>query len=164
MNTPLDVLSTPLKALQTLLPGTSRREQGLEERLDALDLEVQRLEHEAHWRAVDDDRRITELTRALEEERARRRHPSPATRRADMIVALVMLVLSAGMLIPVMLTLFGVIDPAHAVIRWVTLGLIAFAFAFAVAFAILRERFPRTFAMTIVFVCAVMMQLCACLL
>lgn len=85
-----------------------------------------------------------------------------------MIVALVMLVLSAGMLIPVMLTLFGVIDPAHAVIRWVTLGLIAFAFAFAfafaVAFAIMRERFPRTFAMTIVFVCAVMMQLCACLL
>lgn len=164
MNTPLDVLSTPLKALQTLLPGTSRREQGLEERLDALDLEVQRLEHEAHWRAVDDDRRITELTRALEEERARRPHPSPATRRADMIVALVMLVLSAGMLIPVMLTLFGVIDPAHAVIRWVTLGLIAFVFAFAVAFAIMRERFPRTFAMTIVFVCAVMMQLCACLL
>ncbi len=164
MNTPLDVLSNPLKTLQALLPGTPRREVGLEERVDALALEVSRLEQEAHWRAVDDDRRITELTRALEEERAHRPHPTPAAKRADMIVALVMLVLSAGMLIPVMLTLFGVIDPAHAVIRWVTLGLIALAFAFAVAFAILRERFPRTFAMTLVFVCAVMMQLCACLL
>ena len=68
------------------------------------------------------------------------------------------------MLIPVMLTLFGVIDPTHAVIRWVTLGLIALAFGVAIAFAILRERFPKTFAMTIVFICAVMMQLCACLL
>lgn len=164
MNTPLDVWTNPLKALQTLLPGTSRRDEELAERVDALDLEVRRLEQEVHWRAVDDDRRITELTHALEEERARCPHPTPAAKRADMIVALVMLVLSAGMLIPVMLTLFGVINPAHAVIRWVTLGLIALAFAFAVAFAILRERFPRTFAMTIVFVCAVMMQLCACLL
>lgn len=164
MNTPLDVLSNPLKTLQTLLPGPPRREAGIQERLDALDLEVRRLEHEAHWRAVDDDRRITELTRALEEERARRPHPQPASKRADMIVALVMLVLSAGMLIPVMLTLFGVIDPAHAAIRWVAFGLVALAFAFALSFAILRERFPRTFAMTVVFACAVMMQLCACLL
>ncbi|MEE0653744.1 hypothetical protein [uncultured Bifidobacterium sp.] len=164
MNTPLDMLANPLKTLQSLIPASSRREDELNERIDAIGIELERVEQESHWRAIDDERRINELTKRLDDELARHPRRSPALMRADTVTALVMLVLSAGMLIPVMLTLFGVIDPTHAVIRWVTLGLIALAFGVAIAFAILRERFPKTFAMTIVFICAVMMQLCACLL
>ena len=58
MNNPLDVWPNAWKSLQQMIPGNSRHDEELHERISALEQQVTRLEQESQWRGIELDRRI----------------------------------------------------------------------------------------------------------
>ena len=66
MNNPLDVWPNAWKSLQQMIPGNSRHDEELHERISALEQQVTRLEQESQWRGIELDRRINELNTTIE--------------------------------------------------------------------------------------------------
>ena len=70
-------------------------------------------------------------------------------------------VVALGVLVPVFLTLFGVINPLGQPIKWVSFGLAAFAMVACVATLILRDRLPRAMNAIVLLVASVVLLICA---
>lgn len=160
MNNPLDVWPNAWKSLQQMIPGNSRHDEELHERISALEQQVTRLEQESQWRGIELDRRINELNTTVEHNAERDRHIHEWT-LADKITALVLFVIAVGVLVPVFLTLFGVINPLGQPIKWVSFGLAAFAMVACVATLILRDRLPRAMNAIVLLVASVVLLICA---
>ncbi|RYQ16922.1 hypothetical protein PG2083B_1310 [Bifidobacterium pseudolongum subsp. globosum] len=96
MNNPLDVWPNAWKSLQQMIPGNSRHDEELHERIGALEQQVTRLEQESQWRGI-------ELNTTIERNAERDRHVREWT-LADKITALVLFVIAVGVLVPVFLT------------------------------------------------------------
>ena len=160
MNNPLDVWPNAWKSLQQMIPGNSHHDEELQERISALEQQVTRLEQESQWRGIELDRRINELGATVERNAEHNRHIREWT-LADKITALVLFVVALGVLVPVFLTLFGVINPLGQPIKWVSFGLAAFAMVACAATLILRDRLPRAMNAIVLLVASVVLLICA---
>lgn len=160
MNNPIDVWPNAWKSLQQMIPGNSHHDEELQERISALEQQVTRLEQESQWRGIELDRRINELGATVERNAEHNRHVREWT-LADKITALVLFVVALGVLVPVFLTLFGVINPLGQPIKWVSFGLAAFAMVACVATLILRDRLPRAMNAIVLLVASVVLLICA---
>ena len=143
-----------------MIPGNSHHDEELQERISALEQQVTRLEQESQWRGIELDRRINELGATVERNAEHNRHVREWT-LADKITALVLFVVALGVLVPVFLTLFGVINPLGQPIKWVSFGLAAFAMVACVAMLILRDRLPRAMNAIVLLVASVVLLICA---
>lgn len=143
-----------------MIPGNSHHDEELQERISALEQQVTRLEQESQWRGIELDRRINELGATVERNAEHNRHVREWT-LADKITALVLFVVALGVLVPVLLTLFGVINPLGQPIKWVSFGLAAFAMVACVATLILRDRLPRAMNAIVLLVASVVLLICA---
>ncbi|AFI63434.1 membrane protein [Bifidobacterium animalis subsp. animalis MCC 1489] len=156
-------VSNQLSALPQLLPSFVRKPDPNDERIDDLENQIARLDRESKWCDVELDRRIKELTAEVDALK-RTRHHDHSLRTADRVLAIVFMSLAALILVPMFLTLFHVINPAGETIRWVVFALFAVAGGMGVAITIAHGKLPRTRDSLIVFICAALLLLVACLL
>ena len=163
MTSIFESVSNQLSSLPHLIPSFVRKPNENDERIDDLENQIARLDRESKWCDVELDRRIKELTAEVDSLK-RTQHHDRSLRKADRVLAIVFMSLAALILVPMFLTLFHVIDPSGETIRWVVFALFAIAGGMGVAITIAHGKLPRTRDSLIVFVCAALLLLVACLL
>ncbi|KFI61458.1 hypothetical protein [Bifidobacterium cuniculi] len=164
MNSPLENLPNPWRALQAMVPNPAKRDAELTERISALELELDRSIAQSQWQGIEHDRRIGELSAAVSSLRADQGIRTRRWAGADTACSLVLLVLACAVTVVAVLSACGVMGTARPALRWVAWTLAAVGVALAALLAWARGRMPRTSRMGALFEAAVVMLACSWML
>lgn len=164
MNSPLENLPNPWRALQAMVPNPAKRDAELTERISALELELDRSIAESQWRGIEHDRRIGELSTAVSSMRADHGVRTRRWESVDAVCSPALLVLACAVTVVAVLAACGVVDTGQAALRWAAFCLAAIGVAFAGLLVWSRGRTPRTARMGLLFESSLVLLACSWML